>query len=264
MPGHVGARRSLPTQHHEDEGPSLMSTSVSSSSTLYEGIAPYENLERDLGTIKTEEEEKEKKGEKSVHTKKRKRTSESNNSVEGLSSPISPSGPVVDAWANEFLKEYLADLKKEMKEKEKTLFTLQNLGDLKHVFKKGSSIRPAYCLPLFNFCHSLSILCTKVNTQTKGQCKVWTEDNLRRLEVFEKMNLPENDLKVLHSKFRWCWVKIPVDDASLAKVAWEQSKSSPKSFYMILRGVKEEYFYDDVTGEKIQICKPILEYSAVH
>ena len=199
----------------------------------------------------------------SRQVKKRKRTPAAVSEKEE-DPPVGPSGPVVDAWAHEFLKEYINDIKKEQKEKEKAMFTLADLGALKPIFKKNSHVRPAYCLPLFNFMHSLSILCTKVNNGTKGKCSVWTTDNMRRLEIYEQMNIGDGDLKALYEKFKWSWIKIPADDAGAAKDALEKSKTSPRSFYVILRGVKEETFFDEVTGQKVTICKPILEYSSVH
>jgi len=199
--------------------------------------------------------------------KKRRRTEKSEEKAASADQTVAevsqPSVSGGDQWAVDFLNEYLSDIKKEQKEKQRTMFSLADLANLKPIFKKASSIRPAYCLPYFNFCHSLSLLCKKVQVQGKT-CRVYTEDNMRRLEVYEKMDIADKDLKALYEKFKWSWVKIPFEDAALAKEALESSKSTPRSFYVILRGVKNESFFDEMTGEKVEICRPNLEYSSVN
>ena len=157
-----------------------------------------------------------------------------------------------------YVKDFVPEIKKEYMKKEKEAFSKDDLDKYSAIFRASSVVRPAYCLPLFHFCHSVDLYCTKVGLITK-QAKVYTEDGVKRLESFEKLVSGE-EYAALYSKFRWCWQKIPHDYLQVAKEALERSTAKPKSMRMRLVGIKEETFPDSVTGKAITIARPLLEF----
>lgn len=158
----------------------------------------------------------------------------------------------------QFLSDVLPALKKEMIRKKKETFSWEAYADY---FKADSKYVATFCLPLFRFLEKNEIICTRYGC-FDNRHMVKTTAGFDRVMLLSR-NLTEEELtpevqQYLTQRFGREWYKIPSKDGFRAKAA--AASGHDGQFKVILVGLFEDSFVDNVTGETVLTINPSLMF----
>lgn len=159
-----------------------------------------------------------------------------------------------------FLKDTLPSLKKEMHKRKREPF---DLSAYSAYFKEKSKVIPTYMLPLFNFVQKTEVVCTRYGC-FNGKHMVKCSEGFNRVMLLSKHADPEQftpDIqKYCSQRFGKDWFKIPPKDGYRAKAA--AAAGHDGMFKVILIGVTFDSFLDKDTNEEVQTINPNLLFEA--
>ena len=205
-------------------------------------------------------------------TTEKKETLEGSSSSSGASSPISAGGGVIkpknatkkkkkEQAFTQFITDVLPSLKKEMIRKKKEAF---DWDDYSKYFRPDSGYVATFMLPLFRFLLTDEIICDRYgNFDNKHRVKT-AVGHKRVMDLSENSDVLELTPEMIHyfnKRFGVEWFKIPSQDGFRAKAA--AAAGYEGQFKVILTGLYEDSFTDNVSGKEVITINPTLMYEPV-